>query len=213
MSTLAGESLQQSEDFALTQSPSHLIHRAQQFAADCYAESAGRDALTQRQFAVLTAVAHQDGLTQTDLVKATGIDRSTLADLVTRMVKKDLVARQKSEHDGRANIVRLTASGRQHLEAMRPQVSQADKAILDALPKAKRAAFLDALQRLMNVMDGVEGVGRAADGLSAPDTSKTGKSDKKAKAGKSGKKAKAASAKKAKSGAGKSSKKKKAKAS
>jgi hypothetical protein len=43
--------------------------------------------LTQRQFAVLTAVAPR-GLTQTTSCAPPGIDRSTLADLVARMIAK-----------------------------------------------------------------------------------------------------------------------------
>ncbi|HYF22654.1 MAG TPA: helix-turn-helix domain-containing protein, partial [Caulobacteraceae bacterium] len=64
----------------LDSSPSHLLHRVLQIALDVYAEETGPGAVTQRQFAVLTAVSRNEGLTQTDLVRATGIDRSTLAD-------------------------------------------------------------------------------------------------------------------------------------
>ena len=73
---------------ALERSPSHLLHRALQLALDIYAEETGADAVTQRQFAVLTAVMSHEGCTQSDLVKATGIDRSTLAELVARLIGK-----------------------------------------------------------------------------------------------------------------------------
>src|SRR5581483_3832567 len=102
---------------ALERSPSHLLHRALQLALDIYAEETGPDAITQRQYAVLSAVASHEGLTQTDLVHATGIDRSTLADLVARMIGKSLLARQRSVADARANTVRLADKGRAVLEA------------------------------------------------------------------------------------------------
>uniref|UniRef100_UPI00289FAC49 MarR family winged helix-turn-helix transcriptional regulator n=2 Tax=Brevundimonas TaxID=41275 RepID=UPI00289FAC49 len=95
----------------LAESPSHLMHRALQLALDIYAEEAGPDGLTQRQFAVLEAVAARSGLTQTDLVKATGIDRSTLADLVARMTTKGLLERERSTLDARAKAVRLSPAG------------------------------------------------------------------------------------------------------
>src|SRR5476649_2433272 len=97
---------------ALERSPSHLLHRALQLALDIYAEETGPDAVTQRQYAVLAAVAAHEGLTQTDLVRSTGIDRSTLADLVARMIGKGLIGRERSAADARANTVRLTAAGR-----------------------------------------------------------------------------------------------------
>ena len=46
----------------LGQSPSHLMHRALQLALDIYAEEAGADGPTQRQFAVMEAVAAKEGV-------------------------------------------------------------------------------------------------------------------------------------------------------
>jgi DNA-binding MarR family transcriptional regulator len=138
---------------ALAASPSHLIHRALQLALDIYAEETGPDGLTQRQFAVLEAVSHKAGLTQTDLVRATGIDRSTLADLVARMTTKGLLDREKSTLDARAKAVRLSPAGEAALEAARPRVEAADKRIVSLLPKGKRDVFLDLLGELAGEAD------------------------------------------------------------
>lgn len=127
-------------------SPSHLLHRVLQVALDVYAEETGPGALTQRQFAVLTAVAANEGCTQTDLVKATGIDRSTLADMVARMIAKGLLERERSAVDARANTVRLTDQGRADLEAAAPRVAAADRRILAFLPRGKRDSFLNVLR-------------------------------------------------------------------
>ena len=137
----------------LSASPSHLMHRALQLALDIYAEEAGADGLTQRQFAVLEAVSHKSGLTQTDLVRATGIDRSTLADLVSRMTVKGLLDREKSSIDARAKAVRLSPKGQEALDAARPRVEAADKRILALLPKGKRDGFLDLLSELAGEAD------------------------------------------------------------
>lgn len=138
---------------ALAASPSHLIHRALQLALDIYAEETGPDGLTQRQFAVLEAVSHKAGLTQTDLVRATGIDRSTLADLVARMTTKGLLDREKSTIDARAKAVRLSPAGEAALEAARPRVETADKRIMALLPKGKRDGFLELLGELAGEAD------------------------------------------------------------
>jgi DNA-binding MarR family transcriptional regulator len=131
---------------ALDHSPSHLLHRALQLALDIYAEETGPEAVTQRQYAVLAAVSAQEGLTQTDLVRATGIDRSTLADLVARMIGKGLLGRQRSVSDARANVVTLTDDGRAALDAAAPRVAAADERILKLLPARKRDAFLSVLR-------------------------------------------------------------------
>ena len=144
----------------LAASPSHLMHRALQLALDIYAEEAGPDGLTQRQFAVLEAASHKAGLTQTDLVRATGIDRSTLADLVARMTAKGLLQRERSTH-ARAKAVRLSAAGEVALDAARPRVEAADKRILALLPKGKRDGFLARLSDLAGAADAAPDMAKA----------------------------------------------------
>lgn len=134
--------------FDLALSPGHLLHRAQQFAADRFAEATGGVEITQRQFAVLCAVEANEGLTQTQLVQATGIDRSTLAELVGRMAQKGLLVRDKAPGDARANSVRFTEDGRGLYETVIAGAKAADEAILDALPRNKRASFVEALTRI-----------------------------------------------------------------
>ena len=134
-------------------SPSHLMHRVLQLALDIYSEEAGADGPTQRQFAVMEAVAAKSGLTQTDLVRATGIDRSTLADLVSRMTTKGLLDRERSAVDARAKAVRLSEAGLALLESARPRVEAADKRIMALLPKGKRDGFLELLADLANAAD------------------------------------------------------------
>ena len=137
----------------LQSSPSHLIHRALQLALDIYNEESAASGLTQRQFAVLEAASHNAGLTQTDLVKATGIDRSTLADHVARMTAKGLLMRERSVLDARAMTVKVSEEGLAALEAARPCVAAADKRILALLPKSRRDSFLEILSLLAQTAD------------------------------------------------------------
>ena len=139
----------------LAESPSHLMHRALQLALDIYAEELGSGGPTQRQFAVMEAVSVKEGLTQTDLVKATGIDRSTLADLVARMTTRGLLTRERSTLDARAKAVRLSPEGQALLESARPKVEAADRRVMALLPKAKRDGFLELLSELSVAADAV----------------------------------------------------------
>lgn len=166
----------------LAASPSHLMHRALQLALDIYAEEAGPGGLTQRQFAVLEVVSHRSGLTQTDLVRASGIDRSTLADLVARMTTKGLLERERSAIDARAKAVRLSEAGAAALDAARPRVAAADKRIMALLPKGKRDGFLALLAGLAGVADAAPEKARAeakAARKAARDAKKAGKLAKK----------------------------------
>lgn len=143
----------EADAFRLGRSTSHLLHRAQQLASDRFSFLVGEDGVTLRQFAVLAAVHERPGLSQTDLVRATGIDRSTLADMVTRMEKRGLVVRTASPSDGRAHAVDLAPLGQQTLVQATKHARAADAAILDSLPKNKRRAFHATLALLAELAD------------------------------------------------------------
>jgi MarR family transcriptional regulator, lower aerobic nicotinate degradation pathway regulator len=133
------------KSFDLESSPGHLLRRANQYANDLYTNEQDSKILTQRQFAVLFAVDQHEGMSQTDLVKETGIDRSTLADMIVRMQSKELLARKRTEEDQRANSVKITAAGRRALKAALPAVLKSEGKILEALPARMRPDFIKAL--------------------------------------------------------------------
>jgi DNA-binding MarR family transcriptional regulator len=143
----------ESEPFRLEHSPSHLLHRAEQLAADRFTQLVGGDNVTLRQFAVLAAIAEAPGLSQSDLVRATGVDRSTMADMMTRMERRGWVTRAASTHDARAHSVRLADAGVTILASATNHARAADAAILDALPRTKRRAFLNTLTKLARICD------------------------------------------------------------
>lgn len=166
---------------ALDKSPSHLLHRALQLALDIYADEFGSGGLTQRQYAVLAAVEAREGLTQTELVRITGIDRSTLADMAARMIVKGLLERRRSSSDARANAVNLTEVGREALEEARPKMAAADARLLKLLSGGKRDSLTNLLRDLV----------RAGDEASAPPVEKPAKAPKPPKAPKAEKPRKA----------------------
>jgi DNA-binding MarR family transcriptional regulator len=137
----------------LNGSVTHLLHRTLQLALDYHADAAGPASLTQRQFTVLAAAASADGMTQNDLVRATGIDRSTLADLVARMLTKGLLQRERSASDARANTVRLSEAGREALGAGAGAAADADERLLALLSPKKRETFLKTLAGLAAAAD------------------------------------------------------------
>jgi DNA-binding MarR family transcriptional regulator len=135
--------------FKLNKSPSHLLHRAQQIAANHSAVALKAAGVTLRQFSVLAALSGNEGVSQSDLVNATGIDRSTLADMVARMEQAGLIKRIASKTDARAKSVSLMAKGRKALEKAQPAVDAADAALFDAMPKTKQDALLSGLSKLV----------------------------------------------------------------
>lgn len=133
----------------LNHSAMHLLHRAGQCAADIFAAEARVSGLTPRQFAVLMVVAEEEGLTQTDLVARTGIDRSTLADIVSRLLGRGLIQRRRAKEDARAYAIKLTPSGVKALREAQPGAAAADMQLLASLPPARRQEFIDSLSLIV----------------------------------------------------------------
>ena len=121
---------------AIDRSIIHLLHRASQRASEIFAAETRDFDLTARQYAVLTTVAQQEGLSQTDLVRLTGIDRSTLADVVQRLLKRGIIQRERTMQDGRTYAVSLSTEGKQLLEAIKPHARRADRAVTSCLGEA-----------------------------------------------------------------------------
>jgi DNA-binding MarR family transcriptional regulator len=140
-------------NFDLAETPSHLMRRCHQLYGDLYAREPGARDLTKQQYTVLSALEHNDGVSQTVLVDTTGIDRSTLAEMVRRMLERGLLSRERTEEDQRANAVAITASGRKALRTARIAADRAERALLEPLPPSERVRFVKALAAIASTMD------------------------------------------------------------
>ena len=128
----------------------HLLHRAGQCATDLFLAAARDSGLTPRQYAMLTTIAEEEGLTQTELVARTGIDRSTLADIVARLIARGLIQRRRAKGDARAYAIKLTAQGAKALRDAEPGASATDSRLLATLPPGKRQEFIESLHTIVN---------------------------------------------------------------
>src|ERR1700744_1752638 len=134
--------------FELSEAPSPLIRRCQQFYGDLYSREAGSRELTKQQFTLLCALEQNEGASQTTLVEITGIDRSTLAEMVRRMLERGLLSRERTEEDQRANAIAISPTGRKALRAARNAADRAERALLDALPAPERLKFVKSLSQI-----------------------------------------------------------------
>lgn len=133
----------------MSQSLIHLLHRAGQLADEAFGAHVGGDArVTPRQLVVLAAIDALPDPSQTQLVDKTGIDRSTMADIVRRLSRNGLVARKRTRADGRRYAVRLTDKGRRALEGGIAASDAANLALLKRVPPTLRKSFQEALRFL-----------------------------------------------------------------
>ncbi len=133
---------------SLERSTYHLLKRAAQHAANLYGDKAGKHGLTQRQFAVLAAIDENEGTSQTRLVQLTSIDRSTLADMVGRLIAQGYVRRKRDKKDARRNVLKLTAAGKRGLQTVGPSIASVDRKLTSLIPAEHRKSFRAALKIL-----------------------------------------------------------------
>jgi DNA-binding MarR family transcriptional regulator len=129
----------------LDRSVTHLLHRGGQCADEVFSQSIGNSDITPRQYEVLSVVAKKEGVSQTDVMHATGIDRSTMTDLVTRLVKKGWLQRRRTKDDARAYAVRLTPTGKKALKIGESACVEVDEKVLAALSARQHAQLMEAL--------------------------------------------------------------------
>jgi DNA-binding MarR family transcriptional regulator len=127
----------------------HLLHRAGQIADELFTVHIGASDLTPRQYEVLRAISLSNEPSQTQLVELTGIDRSTLADIVRRLVDRGLVVRKRTRHDARMYALRLSDKGTTSMQEAAPAVDQTDERLLSALPQRTREEFIKGLEKMV----------------------------------------------------------------
>lgn len=136
------------KNYSLDSVAGHLIRRCQQRAVDLFIDEVGQDGPNPRQFAVLISVFQNPGLSQTALVEASGIDRSTLTEVLRRMIDRDMISRSRTAADQRANALFLTESGRVMLESAFEAAERAQRRILEPVPETEREAAINILTAL-----------------------------------------------------------------
>lgn len=158
--------MSRTNDHQSMESALHLLHRAGQRADELFTATMGEKDLTPRQFAVLKAVARMENPSQTALVENTGIDRSTIADIVRRLIKRGMLQRRRTSHDARMYAVKLTQAGREVLEAAEPAARTTEEQLLGVLPAQQRVTMIQALSTIVAKLD-ADANGSSANGVAA----------------------------------------------
>lgn len=138
------------DNFPVNNAPGYLIRRAQQRAVDLFVEEVGEDGPTPRQFAILMNVYRAPGMTQTALVQASGIDRSTLTEILRRMIDRGLISRTRQEADQRANVLMITPAGEAVLGGAVAAALRSQERIMEPVLPADR----DTAMRILTALAG-----------------------------------------------------------
>jgi DNA-binding MarR family transcriptional regulator len=131
------------------ETPGQLIRRAHQVHMQLWAEVVPVD-ITGTQYSILSALSVYGELDQATVGRLTSLDKSSIAELATRMVQRGLIQRNKDERDGRRRVLRITDEGARTVAEAAPFVHRVGQRLLAALDGREAAQFMDYLGRVGN---------------------------------------------------------------
>ena len=97
-----------------------------------------------------------DGLTMGELSRRLMVTNGNVTGLIDRLVTEGLVARQPSQHDRRAQVVRLTVAGKQAFDSMIPKHQDFIASRLEGLSRAELADLHRLLGKLKSSFEARE---------------------------------------------------------
>jgi DNA-binding MarR family transcriptional regulator len=137
----------------LRNTPGHLIRRTQQVHTLAWGAEVGRR-LTAPQYAVLSALwGHPEGIDQSTGGEVASLDKSSMADVVQRLVKRGWVARTRDPEDARRRLLSLTDNVREDLLQLTPAVQRVQDRMMEPLVDEQRGRFLRGCRALAHPDD------------------------------------------------------------
>ncbi|MCU1668650.1 MAG: Transcriptional regulator, MarR family [Blastococcus sp.] len=136
-------------------SPMGIVGRITQLQREVFLaqrSTFARHGLDAPSFDVLAALRRAGApyqLTPTALMRTALVTSGAITQRLDRLEERGLITRERSDEDGRAVVVTLTAAGREALDAALPDHLETERQLLEGLPSADRALLADLLRRLL----------------------------------------------------------------
>ncbi|MEV6194012.1 MarR family transcriptional regulator [Streptomyces sp. NPDC051920] len=138
----------------LSTHPGHLARRLQQ-AHYLLWNTMVSEEITSPQFAVLNALVAEPGLDQRTVGERVGLDRSTIAEVVSRLGRRALLDKVRDTEDGRRFLLRLTDDGLRVHRRLTVRVARMNQVFLAPLSAEEQSLFFDLVQRVSEAAEGL----------------------------------------------------------
>lgn len=124
----------------------YLMKHAHQRLSDLTGSALAPFGISGRECAVLIAIDDRVPLSQQEVARRLGVDRTTMVALIDDLENKGLVQRRQDPRDRRKNVVVLTNAGHAILSRARTAAEEAERRFLAPLPAAQAVSFTEALR-------------------------------------------------------------------
>ena len=111
-------------------------------------EHLGSESAHPRQGPILQLLMTMDGVSQADLMRKLGVSAATVAVSIARLERLGYVKRERNQRNQRANILALTAEGRQQAQRLQVAMIQACDTALRGLTEDDRNHFINITARM-----------------------------------------------------------------
>lgn len=129
--------------------PGFLVRRLHQIHVAMFHEECSNFSITPVQFGLLTILDGKSPLDQVTLAAEVGIDRTNVADVVTRLESRGLVERRANQSDRRIRLVSITDDGRAFRQQVHKCMETAQERFLSPLQEEDRRLFMRLLRYLV----------------------------------------------------------------
>jgi DNA-binding MarR family transcriptional regulator len=133
--------------------PGYLVRRLHQVNYALWLEELGHANVTPVQYSILTALSIRGVQDQTTLADEVGIDRTNVAEVLSRLEARKLVRRKENPSDRRARLATITPKGRALMTGLFPAMQRSQDRLLAPLTQKERDVFMHTLARLIEAND------------------------------------------------------------
>ncbi len=130
-----------------------LLRCASNIADASYYKHVGNAEITPRQLAILLSLQNGGQMTQATLSVVTRMDKSTINEMVARMLERHLISRSNSPDDKRAIHLSITGHGLKTLKGLLPATILSQETVLAPLPREYRRIFKHCLEIIIEAND------------------------------------------------------------
>lgn len=117
----------------ISENPISQMRRIMQAHGRLFARAAAGTGLTRPQFMVICALLANRKATQVEIQQATGIDRSTVSQIMESLKAKGFARIARSDEDLRANAIVLTQQAVRACRTVQGNFTQAEKSLFSTL--------------------------------------------------------------------------------
>lgn len=128
--------------------PGHLLRRSLQVMNLLWDQEVSHT-VTSPQFAALNALYREPRIDQVTLGQRVSLDRSTAADVVSRLSARGLIRSERDPRDGRRKVISLTPKGLHALHQLIPRTHAMTARLVGGLKQGERDELLRLLTEVV----------------------------------------------------------------